>query len=176
MPVDFGVSSTISAGGYLQLDSKHLNWFPSFSCKQCWSTSLPWTRLGIRAQKHHLKQRKQKQGNIACNAETIELYHFLLPALDVRWSLGKGHYLDEEGGLRQILLQHTKREELLCLELEDKSFMGMNFRKATVQIWHVPGNDGEQVPSQLPTSFINSDSRLISVVRRPHCVLSLDQL
>jgi hypothetical protein len=42
--------------------------------------------------------------------------------------------LDEEGGLRQILLQHTKREELLCLELEDKSFMGMNFRKATVQI------------------------------------------
>jgi hypothetical protein len=23
--------------------------------------------------------------------------------------LGKGHYLDEEGGLRQILLQHTKR-------------------------------------------------------------------
>jgi hypothetical protein len=54
--------------------------------------------------------------------------------------------------------------------------MGMNFRKATVQIWHVPGNNGEQVPSQLPTSFINSDSRLISVVRRPHCVLSFDQL
>jgi hypothetical protein len=52
----------------------------------------------------------------------------------MRWSLGKGHYLDEEGGLRQILLQHTKREELLCLELEDKSFMGMNCRKATVQI------------------------------------------
>jgi hypothetical protein len=25
--------------------------------------------------------------------------------------------------------------------------MGMNCRKATVQIWHVPGNDGEQVPS-----------------------------
>jgi hypothetical protein len=90
--------------------------------------------LGIRAQKHHLKQWKQKQGNIACNAETIELYHFLLPALDMRWSSGKGHYLDEEGGLRQILLQHTKREELLCLELEDKSFMGMNCRKATVQI------------------------------------------
>ncbi len=111
-----------------------------------------------------------------CNAETIELYHFLLPALDMRWSLRKGHYLDEGGGLRQILLQHTKREELLCLELEDKSFMGMHFSKATVQIWHVPGNNGEQVPSQLATSFINSDSRLISVVRRPHRVLSFDQL
>jgi hypothetical protein len=61
--------------GYLKLDSKHLYLCPSFSCKQFWPTWLPWTSLGIRTQKDHLKQHKQKQGKGSiCNAKTSEIY------------------------------------------------------------------------------------------------------
>jgi hypothetical protein len=31
--------------------------------------------------------------------------------------------------------------------IKNKSFMGMNFKKDTIQIWHVLGNNNEQVPS-----------------------------
>jgi nitrogen fixation-related uncharacterized protein len=52
----------------------------------------------------------------------------------MKWSLGKGHYHDEKGHLKQILLQHIKKEDLFHLELEDKCSIDMNFKKCIVQI------------------------------------------